>query len=190
MESPIACSACGALNPEPPQAFDCFELFGMRRRFDVDLDVLHRKYLALSQLVHPDMAGQESEDAHQYTLALSAKLNRAYETLKQPARRAEYLLTLSGGPTAAENKNIPGQLLAEIITLREKIEEARKTEDAATLAKLRQEIQGRHDRVMDEIETLCGRLDPKNDGMLQTLREQLNGLKYWENLLDQLPTTE
>ena len=190
MESPIACSACGALNPEPPQAFDCFELFGMQRRFDVDVGLLHRKYLTLSQLVHPDMAGQESEDAHRYTLALSAKLNRAYETLKQPAKRAEYLLTLAGGPTAADNKNVPGQRLAEIMALREDIEEAKEADDTAALLELRGLIQDRHDALLDEVAALCGRLDPKDDGLLKTLREQLNGLKYWENLLDQLPTAE
>jgi molecular chaperone HscB len=190
MESPIACSACGALNPEPPQAFDCFELFGLQRRFDIDLGILHQKYLTLSQLVHPDMAGQESDDAHQYTLALSAKLNRAYETLKQPARRAEYLLTLAGGPTAAENKDVPGQLLSEIMVLREDIEEAKEADDTAALHQLRERIQNQSDRVMHDVAALCGRLDPKDDGMLKTLREQLNGLKYWENLLDQLSAVE
>lgn len=190
MESPIACSACGALNPEPPQTFDCFELFGMHRRFDIDVSTLHHKYLTLSQLVHPDMAGQESDEAHRYTLALSAKLNRAYETLKHPARRAEYLLTLAGGPTAADNKNVPGQLLPEIMMLREEIQEAREAGHTAALLALREQIQNRYDAVMDAVAALCGRIDPRDRAMLQTLREQLNGLKYWENLLEQLPTPE
>jgi molecular chaperone HscB len=188
MESPIACSACGALNPEPPQTFDCFELFGMQRRFDVDLGALRQKYLTLSQLVHPDMAGQESDEARRYTLGLSAKLNRAYETLKNPARRAEYLLTLSGGPTAADNKNVPGQLLAEIMVLREEIEEAKEEDDNNALLEMRKQIQERYDQVMAEVTDLCSRLNAKDDQMLKTLREQLNGLKYWENLLEQLPT--
>ena len=34
----------------------------------------------------------------------SASLNDAYATLKQPFRRAEYLMELEGGPSAAEHK--------------------------------------------------------------------------------------
>jgi hypothetical protein len=41
---------------------------------------------------------------------------------------------------------------------------------------------------MEEVTDLCSRLDARDDQMLKTLREQLNGLKYWENLLEQLPT--
>ncbi|HWD80278.1 MAG TPA: DnaJ domain-containing protein [Kribbella sp.] len=66
---------------------DPWTLLGVRR--DADADEIRRSYRRLSRSHHTDVGGDAS---HQ------AKLNRAYEILSDPARRAGYAQLLDGPP--------------------------------------------------------------------------------------------
>lgn len=117
-----------------------FELFSLPLSVDLDvaaLEALHRK-LALE--AHPDRAGT---DAHARRLAAerSAALNDAIKVLKDPVRRAFYVLELKGvkldSDQAAEKVKMPMDFLEEIMEQREALEAVkatRKLEDAHTMA--------------------------------------------------------
>ena len=64
---------------------DPWTLLGVRR--DADPDEIRRSYRRLSRSHHTDVGGDAS---HQ------ARLNRAYEILKDPTRRADYAALLDG----------------------------------------------------------------------------------------------
>src|SRR5215510_860994 len=106
---------------------DAFHRLGLPRRFVVDAGALERAYLAHSRAVHPDyhLAGA-SADLNAST-ELSAAVNEAYNILRDPFARAEHLLALEGGPSAAEHKQVPPEFLAEMLDLREQLETARGT---------------------------------------------------------------
>ena len=76
-----------------------FERLGLPRRFRLDAAALEANYLARSREVHPDFTGNDPA-----SLQASAALNEAYTTLREPFRRAEYLLNLEGGPSAARER--------------------------------------------------------------------------------------
>jgi molecular chaperone HscB len=118
---------------------------------------------------------------------LNAELNRAYETLHNPIDRAEYLLSLYGGPSASDDKSVPGDLLAEVMMLREEIEEARTTGEKSRLGSLRQQISSKQQTVLEQIGSLARGLNKNDATQAKALREQLNSIKYWNNLADQLP---
>src|SRR4051794_25698170 len=94
-----------------------FERLGLPRRFRFDPAELDRNYLARSRAVHPDHAGNDrsSQEA-------SAAVNEAYAVLRDPFRRADYLLTLHGGPSAAGQKQAAPEFLEEMLDLRMRIE--------------------------------------------------------------------
>jgi len=187
MDSPIACATCGSLGQLPADTFDSFELFGQQRSYDVDLEALHRRYLALCRVIHPDIAGGQASQQRRQALNLSAELNRAYETLRDPVARAAYMLALAGGPSAAEMKKVPQSLLGEILVLREAIEEARETGDAATLRTIKQEIAAKHQATLEKIGDLTRQMECWSGDIRRQLREQLNIIKYWNSLLEQIP---
>ncbi|MBP7934772.1 MAG: Fe-S protein assembly co-chaperone HscB [Phycisphaerae bacterium] len=189
MDSPIACSTCGALSQLPADSFDSFELFSINREYDIDPKVLHHKYLCLSRVIHPDLASGEAGHQRSQSLNLSAELNRAYDTLRDPVARAEYLLSLAGGPRSFENKTVPQELLVQVLEFREEIEDARASDDTATLQAIQQQLLGRREATLARIAELARGLETGDPQNRIRLREQLNTVKYWNNILEQIPPT-
>ncbi|AOU98223.1 Fe-S protein assembly co-chaperone HscB [Acidihalobacter yilgarnensis] len=75
---------------------DYFELFGQPRLFAIDPTALDTRYRELQGLYHPDRhAGGEARD-RRLAVQASAWVNEGYQTLRDPARRARYLLELAG----------------------------------------------------------------------------------------------
>ncbi|KGK84694.1 co-chaperone HscB [Stutzerimonas degradans] len=73
-----------------------YALFDLQPEFDLDLNDLSERYRNLARQVHPDRYADAGESEQRQALERSANLNEAYQTLKSPARRARYLLSLQG----------------------------------------------------------------------------------------------
>ncbi len=185
LESPICCTSCGQLNADPIGRCSYFELFGLPVDFDIDEQSLHRTYLSLTRSVHPDVAGHASQEKRHDALAISSEMNRAYLTLRDPVLRAEYLLSLVGEPGTSEDRAVSPDLLGEVMTIREEIEEARQAGDQASLEDLKQQVAAKQQACMESIVSLARALVEKPDAR-RALRRQLNAIKYWNNLMDRL----
>ncbi len=90
---------------------DYFALLGQPRRPWIDPEQLQRKFLAISNEVHPDKvhggSPEEKQDAQQrYT-----DLNSAYQTLRQPKERLAHLIELQTGNKPAAIQNAPNGLM-------------------------------------------------------------------------------
>jgi molecular chaperone HscB len=167
---------------------DHFERLGLPRRFSIDAGELERAYLARSRMVHPDYHVGSSGGDLSASLELSAAINEAYNTLRDPFTRAEYLLRLEGGPSASEQKQVPPAFLAEMLEARERIEEARTgcPDDASILAA---EFDKRYDGIIAEAAKSLDRLQalPKGDAtrvpLHARIRSELNAAKYVRGLI-------
>jgi molecular chaperone HscB len=73
-----------------------FDLLGVAKDFDLNLEVLEDNYLNLQAMHHPDKATTAFERTK--SLNISSVLNVAYKTLINDLTRAEYLLSLQGLP--------------------------------------------------------------------------------------------
>jgi molecular chaperone HscB len=185
-DSPICCTSCGALNPQPLEGVNYFEMLNMPTEFDLDLKTLHREYLRLTRSIHPDAVGGDSSETREASLRLSSELNRAYETLKDPVSRAEYLLGLHQGAEAMENRSVPPEVLSEVMMLREEIEEAEASDDQEALADIRKRVKEHYNESLEAITNLTRSAGDTCPVTRETLRERLNVIKYWKNLLDQV----
>ncbi|MEE8170604.1 MAG: Fe-S protein assembly co-chaperone HscB [Phycisphaerae bacterium] len=165
---------------------DDFALFGLPAAFDVDGDALRRTFLAISRRIHPDIAAAGSPNAQRAVMQLSARVNRAFETLRNPIRRAEYLLQLRGGKSPADDKRVPQDVLAGAMMLREELEEAQQSGDQAALDAMREQV-GRQALTAEErVAELARKLAAPTDEIRDALRLQLNAMKYIINLRSQL----
>lgn len=160
---------------------DAFERLGLPRRFSIDPAALEAAYLDRSRAVHPDFHTQSSGGEQAASEALTAAVNEAYTTLKDPFRRAEHLLGLLGGPTAAEVKDIPAAFLMEMMDLREAIERA-----APILkAQYEKEAKQRLNAIFDGLVPLFDKAEANPDARL-AIRKELNAAKYLKGILRDL----
>jgi molecular chaperone HscB len=121
-------------------------------------------------------------------------LNEAYAVLLDPFRRADYLATLEGGPSAADQKQAPPEFLEEMLDLRMRIEEAKAYPDPDTSerANLELALTHRRDGFLADVAVLFDGLealppdDPGRGGILVQIRQALNATKYVQGLLRDL----
>ena len=169
---------------------DHFHRLGLPRRFTVDAGELERAYLARSRAVHPDFHLAGSSADLNASLELSAAVNEAYNTLRDPFARAEHLLALEGGPSAAEHKQVPPAFLAEMLDAREEIETARGKRPETE--RLERAFSARFDGLMSDAAGLFEQLAvlPPEDAQRANLRIRVRGLlnaaKYVRGLLRDL----
>ncbi len=112
-----------------------FDLLGLPKQFELDEKQLRDVYLKMQRICHPDQLANKGAADRMAAMQTSADMNQAYLTLKDPLKRAEYLLLLDDVKVGSEQGALkPSQmLLMESMELREALME---TDDAEGLAKL------------------------------------------------------
>jgi len=138
---------------------DYFEVFGLPRKLQIDLDALQRRFYELSRLHHPDFHQGADVTAQSRSLETSALVNRAYRALRDPVARVEYLIALEEGREVREETSArpktPADLLEEMLEVQEALEEVKAagvTDETA--GRLRAERQRLEDRRKAEESTL------------------------------------
>ncbi len=129
---------------------DHFALFGVPRAFAVDGTELERLYREVQARVHPDKHAHLGDAERRVAMQWATQVNEAYQTLRDPLRRARYLLQLAGHDPAIEtNTAMPAEFLMAQMELREAVAAARAAADAAHLddlhGRLRQEMAAQHE---------------------------------------------
>jgi len=145
---PVACWSCSVAHNDltlfcphcskiqPAAAGDYFQVFGLPRGFEIDLDALEREFHRLSRKLHPDRFARATPQEREWSLADTALLNDAYRTLKEPLHRTGYLLKLEGAEIGEEHagkdrksladpSRVPADLLEEVFELNMQLAEMR-----------------------------------------------------------------
>ena len=71
-----------------------FELFGIAPQFAQDRAALDARWKDLQRQVHPDKFASQGAAAQRVAMQWSVRINEAYQRLKDPLKRAAYLLSL------------------------------------------------------------------------------------------------
>jgi molecular chaperone HscB len=120
---------------------DYFTLFGLPPRYRFDPVQLDAAYHALQRAVHPDRHAAAGETERRLALQSSARVNEAYQALKDPVGRAVYLLSLRGVDALAEtNTALPLEFLQRELERREAMAEAQAGADSSALTALLNEV--------------------------------------------------
>ena len=94
----------------------------------LDPENLQRIFHERSRKLHPDRFVAAGPEALRHSQARSARLNKAYRTLKDPLERAAHLLELERAalglpPAPAGERNVPVELAEEYFELQESLAE-------------------------------------------------------------------
>lgn len=112
---------------------DHFSRFGLPQRFAVDEKLLTKRYYDLQRQHHPDRFVNAMDEQQQWAVQQAAAINQAFHTLKDPLRRAEYLLTLQGLGDQEEQRHHDPEFLMEQLALGEALATAT---DPAVIAEI------------------------------------------------------
>jgi len=164
---------------------DYFELLGLPRRFAVDLGELERNYLGRSRAVHPDrLAGAErSAEERSDAAGQAMEVNQAYRALRRELPRAEHLLSLEG-VRIGDNQPVAPALLAEMLELREALEEARVAGDRGRLDRLERDARAGERAELAELGARFAALEamaagaPERAAVLAAVVDQVIRLRY------------
>ena len=107
-----------------------FELFGLPSQFKLDGGLLSSQFRELQKRFHPDNFATASERDRLMAVQQAAQINDAYQVLKQPISRAEYLLAENGVEIRGEQQTMQDPMfLMEQMELREELEDIADSSD-------------------------------------------------------------
>jgi molecular chaperone HscB len=165
-----------------------FELFGLPVAFDVDARALAERFRDLQRVVHPDRYASAGEQERRLSMQGSVLLNEAFQTLKDPLRRAQYLLRLRGAPEAPAGGQLAPSFLMQQMELREELAEIGGEAEplraaGAFLARVRGLVAG-------EVGALSSHLAAEDSQSLDRAREAAARLQFLRRLQEEAEALE
>jgi molecular chaperone HscB len=186
------CATCGALQP-PDETADHFAVLGLPATYAVDVDAAEAAYKRLSRQVHPDRFATADPRARRASLARTVQLNDAWRTLRDPVRRATYMLSRAGVDIGDENKTGEGAsklkpsqaFLMEMLELNDELAEA--SGNPARLESMTSMLRARASETMARI---AAGIQAGTEPRLDAAAQELAALRYYQRLLDQAAAHE
>jgi len=189
------CASCKAVLP-PDAANDRFAVLGLPRKFEIDLGAAEAAYKELSRQLHPDRFAKADPRARKAALGRTVEINDAWRTVKDPVKRAQYLLELAGFGLAGDDRQTEDELrktkqvaapptfLMEILELREELGEAQRAGDAVKVAFMAEEMRARAAETMKTLGAALGA------GKFEEGARTLVALRYYQRFLEEVAAHE
>lgn len=174
-----------------------FDVFGLPRILNIDLNALEKSFHQLSRKYHPDYFTTGTPEEKQQALQMTSQLNDAYRTLRHPIRRVEYLLNSEG--FKADGSKVPQSFLMDVFEINEQLEEV-KTGSASPAQReaLRDEIRRKTEVFTAKIDeathswdqlVTAGAPETEKKQQLSKMTEILSEFSYIRNLERDLEET-
>ena len=163
-----------------------FELFGLPAQFDMDTGAIAERYRELQRATHPDQFAAATEQEQRLAVERAAQVNDAYQTLKSPLKRAQYLLELRGSPLEDTDTRMDPMFLMQQMVMREALERVPNAADPfSALDGIRTELKRELDKVTQEVAV---QLD--GDGGLADAKESVKKMQFLHKVQQEMDEQE
>ncbi len=160
-----------------------FEALGLEQKLALNPVDMQQRFYERSREWHPDRFSRGTPEQRQQSLDMTAIINDAYRTLRDPVARAEYFLKQNGFELS---KEVPPELLEEVFELNMALEELRGGDDSA-----RPQLESAGERfrnMLAEIDAALTGLFTTYDSnpasaVLEEIHGSLNRRRYISNLV-------
>jgi molecular chaperone HscB len=166
-----------------------FETLGLSPAYRVAEAALEQRYRELTRRLHPLRHAAGGAASRRLALEKTIAVNDAWRVLRDPGRRAAYLLGLRGidlGESGAKNagKYLPPGFLFEVMEQREAFDDARSRKDADAVQKMAERAR----RARQETLGSLGEAFDRNDD--EEAARQLSVLRYYDRFLGEVRAYE
>ena len=189
------CAACGKIAERAPGTTH-FDVFGLPPSPTVDVPALERQHRELSLKLHPDRFAQAEPRERRLSLEQTTALNDALKTLKDPTRRALYLLKLHGVDLEREDagaqRGMPLSFLEEVMELREALDEAMAARAQERVQTMARDVEGRRTAALQEGLDALRALEktPGDEATVKKASHALGRVRYFTRFLEQVESFE
>lgn len=166
-----------------------FQLFGLEIQFTIDLTRLSTLYQTLQKKVHPDRFAHASSQEQMLAVKKSTLINDAYQTLKNPLKRAQYLLELRGVDMPSEQASFGDiSFLMRQMELREMLAEVKDADDIdSAVFEVSEVFEAEFQQLFSQLQTqLADNTSESNNLACDNLRK----LKFYQKLHVELDKLE
>lgn len=136
-------------------------------QFNIDLDRLQKSYRIIQAEIHPDKFVSGSQIEKNQSLIKSTEVNDAYQILKNPIKRARYLIKINLN-SKENNSTLTPSFLMQQMEWEEHLESI--SEQKSELEKFRLLINGEYQKNLSNLESVCDK-DKNWDGAMGILNE-------------------
>ncbi len=165
-----------------------FAIFSLPQRFALDRARLDTRYRDLQRSVHPDRFASGSDQERRASMQQAARINEAYEVLRDPLKRGRYLLELRGiDLDDRRGAHQDAGFLMQQMELREGLAEVRQQDDPlSALGRLGGDIQAR----FRELETRLGEVLDAEAGDAAEAAALVQKMQFFTRLRDEVQQLE
>lgn len=166
-----------------------FELFGLPVSYRLDSDALSQRFRKLQQAAHPDRYASAGDQERRLSVQMATRINEAYQVLKDPLKRAGYILELNNIRWDDErDTSIDPAFLMEQMELRESIEDVRAASDPLdVLGKILDRVLTKVREMQQQLESSLSEI---NDDSLQAAKETVRQMQFIYKLRDECEALE
>jgi len=165
-----------------------FDIFGLPPSTELDVKALEQKHRELSLEVHPDRMARADAHTRLKALEQTTALNDAFKVLRDPVRRALYLLKLKGvdleSESAAAKAQMPIEFLEEIIERREALEAVKASKDRQKVRAMADEVSALKAEALARAQAALGRDD------VMEASHQLGRVRYFTRFVEEVEAFE
>jgi len=165
-----------------------FALFDLPVSFDVDLNVLSARYREAQRAAHPDRFANASEAERRLSVQMAARINEAWQVLKDPLSRGRYLLELQGIAPDDADTAFDGAFLMEQMELRERLEAVKNSADPVQQLHVIADDIAAHDTLL--MTQMASLLNEGSMNSLQQARDVSRKLQFFRRLKEEVETLE
>ena len=132
-----------------------FTLFHLPQCFELDVSALEAAYHEVQGQTHPDRFANATDAEKRVAMQWTIRVNEAYQTLKNPFKRAAYLCQLNGIDLQVEsNTNMSSTFLMQQMEWREALDDARAARNLQALEQLECELRAARKMDLQQISKL------------------------------------
>ena len=160
-----------------------FEFYGFSEVFNLDENLVKRKFYELSKIYHPDFYISDTEEKQQEILELSTVNNKAYQILSNPTKRMAYILQLHGHVVEGEKYQLPQEFLMEMMEVNEALMELEFEPDQKVLDETTEKVHNTETTLASQLSDLFMAFDQAGKEQKENLLLKIKDIYYRQKYL-------